>query len=267
MWRATLLADRCDRSQQAELEKQAKAEERAWNRKQIRRSRYLATKIIRLPAETVEQLLKFGQGVGFIFDCVEGMVKEVRSWGYLPPHVVAAGIPVCGCKPELASVRDNALVYTILINNLGCTPGVPAAVIEQWLEPANRPPALGDRPRHEVMGADPRECRERLLAVLEAERDRLGELEDRVRREVDYPSLREALDRVSVLSEEAARRLARSQAEARTTYHRAWKDLVSPRGSAREHGPLPEFAGDEDKDKDEDEEQTRRPLSSRSPRR
>ena len=109
----------------------------------------------------------------------------------------------------------NALAYAIQINNLGCTPGVPAAVIAQWLEPAHRPAALRDRPRHELTGTDPRECRERLLAVLEAERDRLRDLDEQVRREVDVPSLLEALDCVSILTEETARRLARSQSEAR----------------------------------------------------
>ena len=43
--------------------------------------------------------------------------------------------------------------------------------IDQWLEPAQRPAALRDRPRHELTGADPHECRERLLKVLEAELD------------------------------------------------------------------------------------------------
>ena len=57
--------------------------------------------------------------------------------------------------------------------------------------------------------------------------------------EVDGPSLLEALDRVSILTEESARRLARSQTEARTTFHRAWKDLVKALAADREElGPL-----------------------------
>ena len=237
--RASLLSDRCAQYRQAELQKQVRAEERTWNRKQQRRLRYLTSKIKTSPGETVGELNEFGRGVGFLFDSFEALIDAVRNWGYLPPNLAEIALQLGGCTLEPESIRANLLAYTIQINNLGCTPGVPAAVIDSWLEPARRPAALGDRPRQEVMSSNPGECRERLLRALEDERDRLRDLEERVRREIDGPSLLEALDRASILTEETARRLARSQSEARTTFHRAWKDLVKVLAADREDlGPV-----------------------------
>ncbi len=232
--RASLLSDRCAEYRQAELQKQVRDEERTWNRKQRRRLRYLMAKIKSVPGETLGQLKAFGLGVGFLFDSFEGLIAEVRTWGYLPPNLAEIALQLCGCTLEPASIRDNPLAYSIQVNNLGCTPGVPMAVIDLWLEPARRPAALGDRPRQEVMSSNPGECRERLLRALEDERHRLRDLEKRVRREVDGPSLLEALDRVSILTEETARRLARSQTEARTAFHQAWKALVKALAADRE---------------------------------
>ncbi len=265
--RASLLSDRCAEYRQAELQKQVREEERTWNRKQQRRLRYLMAKIKTSPGETVGQLKKFGRGVGFLFDSFEGLIDEVRTWGHLPPNLAEIALRVCGCTSEPASIRDNPLAYAIQVNNLGCTPGVSAADIDLWLEPARRPAALGDRPRHEVMSSNPGECRERLLRALEDERDRLRDMEERVTREVDHPSLLEALDRASILTEESARRLARSQTEARTAFHQAWKALVKALAADREEGPPREFVDDVDEDEDEDKDKDKdreadRPLTT-----
>ena len=165
--RASLLSDRCAEYRQAVLQKQVRDEERTWNRKQQRRLRYLMAKIKTSPGETLGQLKTFGLGVGFLFDSFEALIDAVRNWGYLPPNLAEIALQLGGCTLEPESIRANLLAYTIQINNLGCTPGVPAAVIDSWLEPARRPAALGDRPRQEVMSSNPGECRERLLRALE----------------------------------------------------------------------------------------------------
>jgi hypothetical protein len=136
------------------------------------------------------------------------------------------GLEVCGCTEEPAAIACNTLAYTLLINNLGCTPGVSPADIAAWLEPVRRPAVLCDRPRHELMGADPDECRIRVLATLEGQCERLDALALRVREEVDIPSLCEALNRVAILNDKAARQAARAHTEARVTFARASKDLV-----------------------------------------
>ena len=206
--RSSLLADQVAEFRQAELEKQAREEEHQWTRRQRRRRRYLGIKIKTRPAEALDQLLDFGEGVAFLVDGFAGLVDEVRTWGHLGPHEAERDLQVCGCTPEPASVGRNPLAYTLLINNLGCTPGVPAADIDTWLEPVRRPAALRDLPRQALIGADPDECRRRLLAALEAEHDRYTELAGRVHEEIDIPSLCQALNGVCILNDESARRAA-----------------------------------------------------------
>ena len=120
-----------------------------------------------------------------------------------------------------------------------------AAEIAEWLEPANRPEVLRDLPRHELTGVDPDDCRGLLVGLFAEELARLRDLEQRVRREVDEPRWVAALQRASILSDEAARRVTRSHAESRTTFHRALKDLFRTLDRDEEQGP-PEHADDED---------------------
>ena len=224
--RSSLLADQVAEFRQAELEEQARVEEHRWTRRQRRRARYLGIKIKTRPAEAVEQLLAFGEGVELLVDNFLRLVDEARNVGYLTPPMAVRALAVCGCTQEPASIGCNPLAYTLLINNLGCTPAVPAADIDPWLEPVRRPAALRDQPRHALMGADPEECRMRLLTALEAESQRLMALACRVREETDMPSLCQALNRVCILTEKSARRAASNHTEARVTFRQASKDLV-----------------------------------------
>jgi hypothetical protein len=80
-------------------------------------------------------------------------------------------------------------------------------------------------PRDEVIPADPRECARRLEDLLKERRDFYQAEADRLHREVDEPELIELFDRASILNEPAARKVKLSHAEARSTYHRALKEL------------------------------------------
>jgi len=237
--RSSFLADQVAEFHQAELEKQAREEQYKWTRRQRRRARYLGINIKTRPTEAVEQLLGFGEGVEFLVDAFLHLVHAVRTVGYLTPPVAARGLEVCGCTQEPAAIGRNPLAYTLVVNNLGCSPGVPTADIDPWLEPVRRPAALRDRPRHELMGADPDECRSRLLTALGAECDRLGALAVRVREDVDVPSLCGALNRVAILNEASARRAARAHTEARVTFTRASNDLVKAIDRERKNGAGP----------------------------
>jgi hypothetical protein len=64
-----------------------------------------------------------------------------------------------------------------------------------------------------------------VVGQLELEVERLEALAALMEREVDGPRLRAVLERASILTEEAARRVTRSHAEARSTYHRATSAL------------------------------------------
>jgi hypothetical protein len=224
--RSVLLADQVAGFRQAVLEKQARDQEYKWTRSQRRRARYLQTKLKTRPAEAVEQLQAFGSGLVVLIDAFQRLIDEVNELGFLTPPVVTRGLQVCGCTEEPAAIAGNPLGYTLLVNNLGATPGVSAADIEPWLAPGRRPAPLRDRPRHELVGADADECRRRLLAALEAERARLDALAERVHGEVDIPGLAEALNRVAILNDAAARSAARAHTEARVTFARSSKDLI-----------------------------------------
>jgi len=62
----TILSDRADEYQQAELQKQVHETKDAWHRRQRRRVLYLARQIRKAPWATVQKLKAFGAGVAFI---------------------------------------------------------------------------------------------------------------------------------------------------------------------------------------------------------
>jgi len=245
-----LLADRCDRYQQAVLEKQTAEEARLWRRKQTRKRRYLSAKLDWCPEEAAEQLRGFGEGLRFLIESIEKLITEVKSQGFLTPDVVDRGFELFGITPGAASIRANPVAYMIHVYNLGCTPGAPAGEVAGWLEPANRPEELRDVPTEALQGLDADGFRGLLLGVFQAERDELKDLQEAVERDVDQPSFKAALDGASILTDEAARRVARSHAESRTTFHRAWKELIATLKRDAEEGP-PQPAGDDDEDQDE----------------
>jgi hypothetical protein len=243
--RSSLLADQMAEFRQAQLTEQARREELRWRRGRQRRTRYLGIQIRTRPAEAVEQLLAFGAGVEFLVDAFLGLIREVRTLGHLSAEVAVRDLEVCGCTQEPAAIGCNPLAYTILINNLGATPGVSAADIDPWLGPLRRPGELRDRPRHELMGANPEECGIRLLGILEAECKRLQSLADRVHEEVDIPSLCQALNRVCILTDKEARRAARAHTEARGNFRQAVNDLTKAldREQKKRSGPLSSVNG------------------------
>ena len=108
--------------------------------------------------------------------------------------------------------------------------------MRDWLRPENRPDVLQEFPEDKIFGPDADDNRERLVAELEGDFDDLRALEARLTREVDRPALAAALKRVSILSDQDARRVARSHSEARTTYHRATSALWPMLDREKEEG-------------------------------
>jgi hypothetical protein len=86
----------------------------------------------------------------------------------LPSEDLQRAIALSGVVPTTASIRQNALAYSIQVNNLGCTPSVPAAVLEDWLKPAHRPAGKRDCQRDELIHDDPADCRDDLIGAFEA---------------------------------------------------------------------------------------------------
>ena len=236
-------------------------EKQAWSRRQRRRLRYLAGQIRKDPCVTVEKLKAFGTGLEFIESRSLGghdLIDRAREGqGYLEPKGLESALLLFGIKPDDASICRNELAYFLTVNALGCLPDQPAPELAKWLEPANRPFPLRNKPREELMGVDGDACRAAIVKRVQEELVPLRELHAQVVREVDEPALLEELQRASILKDEAARRVARCQAEVRATYHRAWRDLVKVLASAEEarrSGCAGDDDGDEDEDKDQEEE-------------
>jgi hypothetical protein len=262
--RSSLLADRVENFRQSELEAQTHQEARRWLKKQKRRVRYLAGKLNTRPDQAAAQLREFGQGVAFLIQWHDDSIVEVQSQGCLSPEWLDGVFEVSGCRPGPASVRENPLVYLIHLYNLGCTPGVSPLEIATWLAPSNRPEALRDMPLDHLRAADADHFRGLLVALLQNERDQLLELAKRVDLEVDQPSFRRALNRVSILSDAAARRLAPDRADARLTFPRAFKELIATLERDREKGP-PDLPNDDDDSNDHDQDEDRRSADDLTP--
>ena len=183
----------------------------------------------------------------------EELIVDVQSQGYLTQDNLELAICLVGVAPTRENIGRDALAYAINLFNLGCTPGAPATAVAEWLEPENRPEVLTGRAVDEFFGADAGDNRELLVGQLEEEAERLRAESDRLAREVDGPRLRGVLERASILTEEAARRVTRSHAEARATYHRATSALWPLLEREHEEGPPGSFDGDSDGGDDADE--------------
>ena len=219
--RATLMADRCESYRQATIEKQTQEETQKFHAAEKRKASHLARDLRVQPAATVEKLGAFGEGARSMGLIVEDLIDIVRTEGYLPRESLELGICLQGVAPTREGITQDVTAYGIHLFNLGCTPGVAPAVIEEWLRPENRPDVLQGVPGSEIVGGDADENRDLLLEELEAARDRLYAEAERLSRDVDLPRLVARLERASILTEEAAKRVARSHSEARSTYHRA----------------------------------------------
>ena len=136
------------------------------------------------------------------------MIIDLGNRGYLEPEGIEGVLLLFGIRPDDASICRNELAYFITLNALGCLPDQPAPDLAKWLEPANRPFPLRDKPREELMGADGDACRAAIVKRVQEELVPLVELHAQVVREVDEPALLEELQRASILEDAAARRVA-----------------------------------------------------------
>ena len=179
------------------------------------------------------------------------LIQEVQNQGYLSEDSLNWAVRLYGFTPTPEKICGDLNTYIISLYNLACTPGVGPDVIDQWLEPAHRPEVLRDKECAEFMGDDAQDCRELLVAELEFELERLQSEEERLAREVDGPSLEAVLDQASILTEAAARRVARSQGESRASFHRALPQLYRTLDRDEEMGAPEPVSSDDDTPADE----------------
>jgi hypothetical protein len=223
--RATIVADRAEKFRQARIERQKADVPRNWRR---RRKRRLDKAVKRMDEDhlgTYYELASFSDGCRELAYVFRETVDCVRSRGYLLAEELEKVIYFHGIWPVADVIQIDVTAYTFHTLNLACTPGVTPEQLDAWIEPANRPAELRSRSRDELIPGDQQRCRERLVEHLKGQEDKFWREEERMRREDDEPELRHLLEEAETLDEKAARKVNRSHAEARTTFHRALKDL------------------------------------------
>ncbi len=248
---ASLLSDRCHKYRKAEIDKQRAAARTGWERQREKEVVGLAQKVSTNSEAAIAALATFGLGVRWVASCFQELIQEVQNQGYLAEDSVQWAVRLYGFTPTPEKICGDLNTYMISLYNLACTPGVGPDVIDQWLEPAHRPEVLRDKERAEFMGDDAEHCRDLLVGELEFELERLQSEEERLAREVDGPSLEAVLDQASILTEAAARRVARSQGESRASFHRALPQLYRTLDRDEERGSPEPVSNDDPEPADE----------------
>jgi hypothetical protein len=177
------------------------------------------------PLGCVAELASFAHGCRALVQDLRLAIGAVAARGYLLPDQLELVVSDHGIAPDAATIATNVTAYTLHTLNLACTPGVAPEELEARLDPAGRPEALRDLARDQVIPADRRQCAARLVELLKQTMDHYQAESDRLHKEDDEPELIELFDRASILDEPAARKAKASHAEARTTFHRAYKEL------------------------------------------
>jgi hypothetical protein len=224
--RATIVADRCHRFREARCERQVKNTQRNWNRRRRRRVERLVKRGAagdRLAA--LSELGTFSHGCRFVARELGLFIDVLQTRGYLEPEDIESGIFYQGIWPVAEVLATNDLAYTLHTLNLAGTPGVTPEALDAWLAPANRPEGLRALDRDQIIPADPRQCAARLIAVFTKRLDDYQNEADKLHREVDLPELNGLIEEAEILDEADARKVRTSHAEARTSFHRALKDL------------------------------------------
>ena len=137
----------------------------------------------------MQKLKAFGTGLAHIIRSLELMLIDLGNRGYLEPEGIEGVLLLFGIRPDDASICRNELAYVITLNALGCLPDQPAPDLAKWLEPANRPFPLRNKPREELMGVDGDACRAAIVKRVQEELVPLRELHAQVLSEVDEPAL------------------------------------------------------------------------------
>jgi hypothetical protein len=223
--RATIIADRANRYQQAEVERQCENTRKNWRRRRLRQVAATIDRIPEVRLDALSDLGKFSHGCRAVADNLADWIKTIRSQGYLQPAELGEVIFNHGHWPIAPAIASDPTAYKLHVLNLACTPGVTPEALDTALEPASRPEALRGLAREQILPADPRRCARRLVALLKVRRAAYIKRARKLERKVDVPELVKELDRASILKDAALRRYNRCHAESRISFDRSYKAL------------------------------------------
>jgi hypothetical protein len=240
--RATLFSDRAHAFHAAALSEQVREAEHWYDNDQADR----VQRIKELwptdddPASVFRMLEQTAAGCRWLLDRWEQLNEVLRGQGFWAAANRDEALRLKGSNPKLEALKNDPVGYQVLILNQVAAEGPQGPGVPAVLDPKRMPQALW--PNYgRGKAPDQATCRFLLEQVVRDELDRLGARELKLRQEHETPGRAEAAQRALVLKDEAAaRRFLRCHAEARTTFHRAYAQLLKTLERDAAEGPAPE---------------------------
>ena len=103
------------------------------------------------PAEARPAVRGLAHGCRWMIGVFEELIEDLEGRGHWTPDEFAAAMRLYGVRPEPGEIRRHGLAYQVSVYHYGCAPGVTAAFLADWLEPAHRPEGLRDLPEEELL--------------------------------------------------------------------------------------------------------------------
>ena len=223
---ATLLADRCHRYHTAALAVQVRmAADRFFNgRDDLLESHRKRLKTD--PADAVRRMGQFGLGCAWMVERWEYLLGRLDGDGYWSSHDCDEAIRLLGQHPETDRLKEDDGAYKTKLFNTIATKDMPDFKIDALLQKRLMSETMQALYRPDWLPEvdDARRClREMVVERIETYR----ESESAYSKDYDNANFAESSDRALILQDERQARLfLRYHAESRTSFHRAYGELV-----------------------------------------
>src|SRR4051794_19018930 len=223
---ATLLADRCRLAHDAALADQVDDAGKAWDHARCAEVADAWNGLARDPKVAVAAMEKTGHGCRWLISRWERLGERLKARGYWGRADCDEAVLLSGVKPTPEGLRGDLNAYLLVLSNLRCRPEPSDEAVAAMLAPERRPAEVARRQPSAFVFA-PEKARKLLGDQVGGMIESLGASLRRAE-PADASSRARALDRALVLQDEAEARLFfRYHAESRSTFHRAYKDLVA----------------------------------------
>ena len=225
--RATLLADRVHRHHSAALAQQVREATKTWDEQRADEVEGWKTLLATDPAVAVRGLRKTAAGLRYMVGRWEVLGAEFAGCGKWVRQETEEAVRLLGQSPDPATLAQQPGAWRVKFLNVLCARGEPAPETLAWYVDPRRFPNTSEAAGLSARPPARDEARALLCDLIASELASLRDLAEFIEAEYDGPSRAEASDRASMLTEGASARLVlRYQAEARTSFHRAYGELV-----------------------------------------
>src|SRR5579883_2935597 len=220
--RATLLSDRCDRSHAAALCKRVGEAQKKWE--EAREDEVEAFKSIfkERPGEAVRGLWRSAHGCRSLLARWRALGESLRAKGSGPEDQCNEAVRLLGYRQENEVMKAYIDAYLPHFYNLLAQESRHESNIRWLLGPTMRPGSLPPVAYEQL--PDRHASRAELWKIVEENTARLAEREEVLRAEVEGPARAGAAERAMMA--EGDRLFLRYQSEARSAFHRNYRELM-----------------------------------------